>query len=264
MRQHSVRFVRIVYDHKFIRLHSRMEVFFSTMHQLPCSISDSIISSFRFFLDFFFFLFQKTWWSYPPFTNGFREVVRCQVAHGLKIFILFAGDLPTFHKSQSVNRPWFRDSSNILRATVDDGHAPNSLGAMRLPPTSWKSASRISWWKISSDGWVGAIRIQCFPAARPCSTRRAIRLFRRRRALQLLGNASRPLLAQLHFRVWTQERSPFWKHFSLPPAVHLSFCWPVCAGGMEKEFDVGWAHLQRKNEKIISAALENIRASWPP
>jgi N-acetylglutamate synthase-like GNAT family acetyltransferase len=56
------------------------------------------------------------------------------------------------------------------------------------------------------------------------------------------------------FRVWTQERSPFWKHFGFqPPAAEVLERLPE---EWKNEFDGGWLTLQLKNEEVISAALE--------
>jgi hypothetical protein len=56
------------------------------------------------------------------------------------------------------------------------------------------------------------------------------------------------------FRVWTQERSPFWKSFDFrPPAAEVLARLPQ---EWENEFTGGWLTLQLKNEAVISAALE--------
>jgi N-acetylglutamate synthase-like GNAT family acetyltransferase len=56
------------------------------------------------------------------------------------------------------------------------------------------------------------------------------------------------------FRVWTQERSPFWKSFGFqPPAPEILARLP---GEWKNEFDGGWLTLQLKNEELITAALE--------
>lgn len=56
------------------------------------------------------------------------------------------------------------------------------------------------------------------------------------------------------FRVWTQERSPFWKTFGFqPPDAEVFSRLPA---GWRNEFDGGWLTLQLKNEEVIAAALE--------
>jgi N-acetylglutamate synthase-like GNAT family acetyltransferase len=56
------------------------------------------------------------------------------------------------------------------------------------------------------------------------------------------------------FRVWTQERSPFWKSFGFrPPAAEILNRLPA---EWKNEFTGGWLTLQLKNEEVISAALE--------
>ena len=56
------------------------------------------------------------------------------------------------------------------------------------------------------------------------------------------------------FRVWTQERSPFWKSFGFqPPNAEVLARLPE---EWKNEFDGGWLTFQLKNEEIIAAALE--------
>ena len=56
------------------------------------------------------------------------------------------------------------------------------------------------------------------------------------------------------FRVWTQERSPFWKSFGFqPPTAEILARLP---DEWKNEFDGGWLTLQLKNEEAITAALE--------
>ena len=56
------------------------------------------------------------------------------------------------------------------------------------------------------------------------------------------------------FRVWTQERSPFWKNFGFqPPTAEILARLPP---EWENEFTGGWLTLQLKNEAVITAALE--------
>jgi hypothetical protein len=56
------------------------------------------------------------------------------------------------------------------------------------------------------------------------------------------------------FRIWTQERSPFWKSFGFhPPASEVLSRLPV---EWKNEFDCGWITFQHKNEEVINAAFE--------
>jgi len=57
------------------------------------------------------------------------------------------------------------------------------------------------------------------------------------------------------FRVWTQERSPFWKSFGFqPPDAEVLARLPI---EWKNEFDGGWLTFQLKDEEKITAALEN-------
>lgn len=56
------------------------------------------------------------------------------------------------------------------------------------------------------------------------------------------------------FRIWTQERSPFWKSFGFqPPAAGLL---PRLPEAWKNEFDGGWLTLQLKDEEVINAAFQ--------
>jgi N-acetylglutamate synthase-like GNAT family acetyltransferase len=56
------------------------------------------------------------------------------------------------------------------------------------------------------------------------------------------------------FRVWTQERSPFWKSFGFqPPTAEVLARLPE---EWKNEFTGGWLTLQLKNEDVITSALE--------
>jgi hypothetical protein len=74
-----------------------------------------------------------------------------------------------------------------------------------------------------------------FPASTPCS-------------IQTLASHNGV------FRVWTQERSPFWKSYGFqPPAAEVLARLPA---GWKNEFDGGWLTLQLKDEEVIAAAFE--------
>src|SRR5271154_3839123 len=145
----------------------------------------------------------------------------------------------------------------IRRATVDDRDALKSLWAsMRL--TADELEKRLTEFQVveNSDGEVvGAIGIQ----------------FSRQHALLHsegytdfgIADAARQLfweriqtLASHNgiFRVWTQERSPFWKNFGFqPPTTEVLTRLP---SEWKNEFDGGWLTFQLKNEEVIAAALE--------
>jgi hypothetical protein len=56
------------------------------------------------------------------------------------------------------------------------------------------------------------------------------------------------------FRLWTQERSPFWKSFGFqPPSAEILARLPE---EWKNEFDGGWLTFQLKNEDVINAAFE--------
>jgi N-acetylglutamate synthase-like GNAT family acetyltransferase len=70
------------------------------------------------------------------------------------------------------------------------------------------------------------------------------------------------ILAANHgvFRIWTQERSPFWKSFGFqPPGAEVLARLP---GEWENEFDGGWLTFQLKDEEKITAALEKELAGF--
>jgi hypothetical protein len=56
------------------------------------------------------------------------------------------------------------------------------------------------------------------------------------------------------FRIWTQERSPFWKSFGFVPPTTEVF--PRLPEEWKNEFDGGWLTFQLKNEDVINAAFE--------
>ena len=56
------------------------------------------------------------------------------------------------------------------------------------------------------------------------------------------------------FRIWTQERSPFWKSYGFqPPSAETLERLPE---NWRNEFDGGWLTLQLKDEEVIAAAIE--------
>jgi len=62
------------------------------------------------------------------------------------------------------------------------------------------------------------------------------------------------------FRIWTQERSPFWKSFGFqPPAGEIL---PRLPEEWKNEFAGGWLTFQLKNEDVINAAFEKHSVSF--
>jgi N-acetylglutamate synthase-like GNAT family acetyltransferase len=145
----------------------------------------------------------------------------------------------------------------IRRATVDDLKPLKSLwDSMRLSPDELEK--RLTEFQIveNSNGEVlGAIGIQF---SKPYAL-----LHSEGYSDFSIADAARNLfweriqtLASNHgvFRIWTQERSPFWKSFGFQPlTTEVLSRLPV---EWKNEFDGGWLTFQLKNEKVIAAALE--------
>lgn len=145
----------------------------------------------------------------------------------------------------------------IRRATVDDSAALQVIWAsMRLPAEELEK--RLTEFQVvenSGGEVVGAIGVQ-FSGQHALLHSEGYSDFG-------IADASRQLfweriqtLAAHHgvFRIWTQERSPFWKNFGFqPPAAEVLARLPA---GWKNEFDGGWLTLQLKNEEAITAALE--------
>jgi N-acetylglutamate synthase-like GNAT family acetyltransferase len=145
----------------------------------------------------------------------------------------------------------------IRRATVDDRDALKSLWAsMRLPPDELEK--RLTEFQIvenSSGEVVGAIGIQFSKQHALLHSEGYSDFGVADAARQLFWERIQTLAANLGvFRLWTQERSPFWKSFGFQPPTaevlaRLSAEW-------KNEFDGGWLTFQLKNEAVITAALE--------
>jgi N-acetylglutamate synthase-like GNAT family acetyltransferase len=145
----------------------------------------------------------------------------------------------------------------IRRATLDDLNAIKELWiSMRLPADELEK--RLTEFQIAETGdgqLIGAI---------------GLHIIRQHTLLHSEGyadfgaaDAARHLfwervqtLAANHgvFRLWTQERSPFWKSYGFqPPNAEILGRLP---GEWKNEFDGGWLTLQLKDEAVITAALE--------
>jgi len=145
----------------------------------------------------------------------------------------------------------------IRRATVDDRAALKWLWrSMRLPADELEK--RLTEFQVveNSDGQiVGAIGIKI--------GRQHALLHSEGYADFGVADAARQLfwervqtLAANHgvFRLWTQERSPFWKSFGFQPPNAGTFA--RLPAEWKNEFDGGWLTLQLKDEAVIAAALE--------
>jgi N-acetylglutamate synthase-like GNAT family acetyltransferase len=148
-------------------------------------------------------------------------------------------------------------SLRVRRATVDDFAALKIIwAAMRLPADELEK--RLTEFQIveNSDGEVvGAIGIQ-FSKQHALLHHEGYSDFAvADAARQLFWERIQTLASHSGvFRVWTQERSPFWKSFGFqPPGAEVLARLPQ---EWENEFTGGWLTLQLKNEAVISAALE--------
>jgi len=145
----------------------------------------------------------------------------------------------------------------IRRATVDDCPALKAIWAsMRLPADELeKRLTEFQVVEIAEGEVVGALGFQVL--------RQHALLHSESYSDFALADAARELfwerlqkLAANHgvFRVWTQERSPFWKTFGFqPPKAGVLGRLPA---EWKNDFEGGWLTVQLKNEEVIAAALE--------
>jgi hypothetical protein len=148
-------------------------------------------------------------------------------------------------------------SLRIRRATVDDRAVLKTIWAsMRLPADELER--RLTEFQVvenAGGGVVGSLGFQVL--------RQHALLHNESYSDFAVADAARELfwerlqkLAANHgvFRVWTQERSPFWKSFGFqPPGTEVLARLPE---EWKNEFEGGWLTLQLKNEEVIRAALE--------
>jgi N-acetylglutamate synthase-like GNAT family acetyltransferase len=146
---------------------------------------------------------------------------------------------------------------SVRRATVDDRDALKILWAsMRLSPDDLER--RLTQFQVveNADGEiVGAIGIQ-FSWQHALLHNESYSDFSiADTARQLFWERIQTLASHNGiFRVWTQERSPFWKNFGFqPPNAEVLARLPE---EWKNEFDGGWLTFQLKNEEAIAAALE--------
>lgn len=143
---------------------------------------------------------------------------------------------------------------HLRRATVDDLPALRSLWlAVQLPADEFEGRLT-EFHVVEADGqFAGAVGIQII--------RQHLRFYAEDYTDFSVADAARELiwerlqtLAANHgvFRVWTQETSPFWKHWGFQPAsaetlARLPEEW--------KNLEGGWLTLELKNEDAITEAL---------
>ena len=146
---------------------------------------------------------------------------------------------------------------HIRRATVDDRAPLKELWAsMRLSPDELER--RLTEFQVveNSEGVVvGAIGIQ-FSGAHALLHNEGYSDFGVADAARHLFWDRIQTLAANHsvFRIWTQERSPFWKSYGFqPPSAEVLERLPA---DWKNEFEGGWLTLQLKNEEVITAAFE--------
>ena len=145
----------------------------------------------------------------------------------------------------------------IRRATVDDLDALKLLWvSMRLPADELeKRLTEFQIVEASNGEIVGAIGVQ-ISGQHTLLHSEGYSDFGVADAARLLFWERIQTLASHNgvFRIWTQERSPFWKNFGFqPPSAEILARLPA---GWKNEFDGGWLTLQLKNEEAIAAALE--------
>jgi N-acetylglutamate synthase-like GNAT family acetyltransferase len=148
-------------------------------------------------------------------------------------------------------------SLRVRRATVDDFAALKMIwAAMRLPADELEK--RLTEFQVveNSDGEIiGAIGIQFSKHHALLHSEGYSDFGIADSARQLFWERIQTLASHNGiFRVWTQERSPFWKSFGFqPPNAEVLARLPE---EWKNEFDGGWLTFQLKNEEIIAAALE--------
>jgi N-acetylglutamate synthase-like GNAT family acetyltransferase len=145
----------------------------------------------------------------------------------------------------------------IRRATVDDFAALKTIWAsMRLPADELEK--RLTEFQVVEDSngeVVGAIGIQFSRQHALLHSEGYSDFSIADSARQLFWERIQKLASNLGvFRLWTQERSPFWKSFGFqPPNAEILVRLP---DEWKNEFDGGWLTLQLKNEEVIAAAFE--------
>src|SRR5271156_2231142 len=150
----------------------------------------------------------------------------------------------------------------VRRATVDDLDTLKSLWAsMRLSPDELEP--RLTEFQVveNSEGHVlGAMGIHFVKQHALLHSEGYSDFSVADSARNLFWERIQPLAANHGvFRIWTQERSPFWKSFGFqPPTAEML---PRLPEHWQNEFAGGWLTLQLKDEAVINAAIEKHFAS---
>lgn len=145
----------------------------------------------------------------------------------------------------------------VRRATVDDLDALKALWvSMRLPADELEK--RLTEFQIVETDdcpLVGAIGVQIFKQHALLHSEGYTDFGAADAARDLFWQRIQTL-ASNHgvFRLWTQERSPFWKNFGFQPVSSENL--PRLPEPWKNEFEGGWLTIQLKDEDKIAAALE--------
>lgn len=156
-----------------------------------------------------------------------------------------------------------RQALQIRRATVDDRAALRQISiSMRLSADELeKRLTEFQVVETSENTVVGAVGIQ-FAERHALLHHEGYSDFAvADTARQLFWERIQTLCANHGaFRVWTQERSPFWKSYGFqPPAGEVLVRLPA---QWKNEFEGGWLTMQLKNEEAITTAMENRLADF--
>jgi N-acetylglutamate synthase-like GNAT family acetyltransferase len=145
----------------------------------------------------------------------------------------------------------------VRRATVDDLQTLKALWAdMRLSPEALEP--RLTEFQVvenSDNELLGAVGVQIFGQHALLHSEGYSDFGVADPARDLFWERIQKISAnQGVFRIWTQERSPFWKTFGFqPPGSELLSKLPET---WKNEFDGGWLTLQLKDEEVINAAIQ--------
>ena len=145
----------------------------------------------------------------------------------------------------------------IRRATVDDREPLRELwAAMRLPVDELEK--RLTEFQVVENTQgevVGALGVQTLRQHALLHSEGYTDFGVADAARNLFWERIQMLAAHLGvFRLWTQERSPFWKNYGFqPPGAEILARLPE---QWRNEFDGGWLTMELKSEEAIKAALE--------
>jgi N-acetylglutamate synthase-like GNAT family acetyltransferase len=145
----------------------------------------------------------------------------------------------------------------IRRATVDDLDAVKTIwDAMRFSPSDLEK--RLTEFQVVVDAAgqvLGAVGIKVSGQHALLYSEGYSDFGIADSARQLFWERIQTLAANVGvFRLWTQERSPYWKNFGFQPPN--SEAMNRLPNEWKNEFDGGWLTFQLKNEDVIAAALE--------